>query len=185
MRPAVRPLLSCPAPPPAPWWWWTSWAGAPGIGSLCCALAQLIFWHTWHRKLALASSLAPTPADPHAAALAADCRRGTSTRDGVAIAAATLEYIAKDLGCLTLFVTHYPQVWGLSQAGFMPLAADPAWAAGPGDSRAWRKAAPRGMRSAESRVGTPPNAAQFHACIARHLSHTVRWQRWRSSCQIW
>ena len=36
--------------------------------------------------------------------------QGTSTRDGVAIAAATLEHIAKDLGCLTLFVTHYPQV---------------------------------------------------------------------------
>ena len=36
--------------------------------------------------------------------------RGTSTRDGQAIAAATLEHIVNDIKCLSLFVTHYPEV---------------------------------------------------------------------------
>ena len=36
--------------------------------------------------------------------------RGTSTHDGVAIAAATLEHLVRDAGCFTLFVTHYPSV---------------------------------------------------------------------------
>jgi DNA mismatch repair protein MSH3 len=35
--------------------------------------------------------------------------RGTSTFDGVAIAYATLSYLA-GVGCNTLFVTHYPMV---------------------------------------------------------------------------
>lgn len=39
--------------------------------------------------------------------------RGTSTRDGMAIAEATLEYIVNKIGCLCLFVTHYPEVAGL------------------------------------------------------------------------
>lgn len=36
--------------------------------------------------------------------------RGTSTQDGKAIAAATLEYFVHRIGCLLLFVTHYPEV---------------------------------------------------------------------------
>ena len=36
--------------------------------------------------------------------------RGTSTHDGVAIAAATLEHLVRDAKCFTLFVTHYPSV---------------------------------------------------------------------------
>jgi DNA mismatch repair protein MSH3 len=35
--------------------------------------------------------------------------RGTSTYDGVAIAYATLSHLA-EVGCNTLFVTHYPMV---------------------------------------------------------------------------
>ena len=36
--------------------------------------------------------------------------RGTSTHDGVAIAKATLRYVAGRIGCATLFVTHFPEV---------------------------------------------------------------------------
>ena len=36
--------------------------------------------------------------------------RGTSTRDGHAIASATLDYIVHNIKCLCLFVTHYPEV---------------------------------------------------------------------------
>eukprot|EP00897_Mesotaenium_endlicherianum_P004644 jgi/Mesen1/4207/ME000219S03329 len=41
--------------------------------------------------------------------------RGTSTHDGVAIAFATLQYLLKETGCLTLFVTHYPKIAELRQ----------------------------------------------------------------------
>lgn len=34
--------------------------------------------------------------------------RGTSTHDGIAIAYATLESFIREVGCMTLFVTHYP-----------------------------------------------------------------------------
>ncbi|CAM9167363.1 unnamed protein product, partial [Scytosiphon promiscuus] len=40
--------------------------------------------------------------------------RGTSTHDGVAIALATLRHMVRDIGCATLFVTHYPQVADLA-----------------------------------------------------------------------
>lgn len=36
--------------------------------------------------------------------------RGTSTHDGVAIAAATLEHLVRVTRCCALFVTHYPEV---------------------------------------------------------------------------
>ena len=36
--------------------------------------------------------------------------RGTSTHDGLAIAQASLHHLVAKLGCLTLFVTHYPKV---------------------------------------------------------------------------
>ncbi|XP_049860105.1 DNA mismatch repair protein Msh3-like isoform X1 [Schistocerca gregaria] len=36
--------------------------------------------------------------------------RGTSTYDGAALAAATLNYLKSKVGCLLLFVTHYPEV---------------------------------------------------------------------------
>lgn len=49
-------------------------------------------------------------ATPRSLVIMDELGRGTSTRDGVAIAAATLQHVALDVGCLTLFVTHYPQV---------------------------------------------------------------------------
>lgn len=36
--------------------------------------------------------------------------RGTSTNDGQAIALATLEYMMQELGCTTLFITHYHEI---------------------------------------------------------------------------
>jgi DNA mismatch repair protein MSH3 len=36
--------------------------------------------------------------------------RGTATFDGFAIAQAVLRHFVDDVGCLTLFVTHYPQI---------------------------------------------------------------------------
>ncbi|CAI5521744.1 unnamed protein product [Closterium sp. Naga37s-1] len=36
--------------------------------------------------------------------------RGTSTHDGLAIAYATLHYLLSKVRCLTLFVTHYPEI---------------------------------------------------------------------------
>jgi DNA mismatch repair protein MSH3 len=36
--------------------------------------------------------------------------RGTATFDGLAIAQAVLRYFVEDTQCLTLFVTHYPQI---------------------------------------------------------------------------
>ena len=41
--------------------------------------------------------------------------RGTSTHDGVAIAAATLEHMLRSTRALTLFITHYPKVARNSQ----------------------------------------------------------------------
>ncbi|XP_054715285.1 DNA mismatch repair protein Msh3-like [Uloborus diversus] len=41
--------------------------------------------------------------------------RGTSTHDGTAIAYATLEYILEKVKCLSLFVTHYPDVMELKK----------------------------------------------------------------------
>ena len=41
--------------------------------------------------------------------------RGTSTHDGVAIAQAVLDYVVRDLGCLTLFITHYQQLSALAR----------------------------------------------------------------------
>lgn len=41
--------------------------------------------------------------------------RGTSTHDGVAIAHATCAYLVRHVGCLTLFVTHYPSIAELAE----------------------------------------------------------------------
>lgn len=51
--------------------------------------------------------------------------RGTSTHDGLAIALATLEDLVARVGCLTLFVTHYPKARSLSCGCSHQLSASP------------------------------------------------------------
>ncbi|KAF2759232.1 DNA mismatch repair protein MSH3 [Pseudovirgaria hyperparasitica] len=46
-------------------------------------------------------------ATPRSLVLLDELGRGTSTHDGVAIASAVLEYVVREIGCYTLFVTHY------------------------------------------------------------------------------
>ena len=46
--------------------------------------------------------------------------RGTSTHDGLAIAVATLSYLIQHNACLTLFVTHFPEVPLSLQAALCP-----------------------------------------------------------------
>lgn len=36
--------------------------------------------------------------------------RGTATRDGIAVASATLEHLLTQRACLTLFTSHYEEV---------------------------------------------------------------------------
>jgi DNA mismatch repair protein MSH3 len=46
-------------------------------------------------------------ATPRSLVILDELGRGTSTHDGVAIAQAVLDYVIRDLQCLTLFITHY------------------------------------------------------------------------------
>lgn len=43
--------------------------------------------------------------------------RGTATRDGIAVASATLEHLLEARQCLTLFTTHYPEIWRALERG--------------------------------------------------------------------
>eukprot|EP00045_Choanoeca_perplexa_P010758 m.111402 g.111402 ORF g.111402 m.111402 type:complete len:1062 (+) comp15382_c0_seq4:58-3243(+) len=49
-------------------------------------------------------------ASPRSLVILDELGRGTSTHDGVAIAYATLKYLVTKVGCMTLFVTHYPSL---------------------------------------------------------------------------
>eukprot|EP00873_Tetraselmis_striata_P036058 jgi/Tetstr1/456322/TSEL_004102.t1 len=55
-------------------------------------------------------------ATPRSLVIIDELGRGTSTHDGVAIASATLEHLLAAQRCLTLFVTHYPQLGALAAA---------------------------------------------------------------------
>uniref|UniRef100_A0ABM5FTJ0 DNA mismatch repair protein Msh3 isoform X2 n=1 Tax=Pogona vitticeps TaxID=103695 RepID=A0ABM5FTJ0_9SAUR len=55
-------------------------------------------------------------ATSHSLVILDELGRGTSTHDGIAIAYATLEYFIRDVGSLTLFVTHYPPLCELERA---------------------------------------------------------------------
>lgn len=67
--------------------------------------AKVELWHT---------SYILKHATPRSLVVLDELGRGTSTHDGVAIALATLRHVVRDLGCATLFVTHYPQVADLA-----------------------------------------------------------------------
>eukprot|EP00890_Picochlorum_soloecismus_P001707 jgi/Picsp_1/2537/NSC_00768-R1_dna mismatch repair protein len=49
-------------------------------------------------------------ATPNSLVVCDELGRGTSTKQGLAIAGATLRYLCKSIGCATLFVTHYPEI---------------------------------------------------------------------------
>jgi DNA mismatch repair protein MSH3 len=49
-------------------------------------------------------------ATPRSLVVLDEIGRGTATFDGFAIAQAVLRYFVDQTGCLTLFVTHYPQI---------------------------------------------------------------------------
>lgn len=55
-------------------------------------------------------------ATPRSLVIMDELGRGTSTHDGVAIAHATCSYLVHTVGCITLFVTHYPSIAELAAA---------------------------------------------------------------------
>jgi len=55
-------------------------------------------------------------ATPRSLVIIDELGRGTATHDGLAIALASLQALLEDNRCLTLFVTHYPQVHELEIA---------------------------------------------------------------------
>ena len=64
---------------------------------------------TFLEEMSEASTILET-CTPRSLVIMDELGRGTSTHDGVAIAAATLEHLVRDARCFTLFVTHYPSV---------------------------------------------------------------------------
>ena len=55
-------------------------------------------------------------ATPRSLVILDELGRGTSTHDGVAIAQAVLDYVVRDLNCLTLFITHYQALASVERA---------------------------------------------------------------------
>ncbi|KAI5294816.1 Mismatch repair protein msh3 [Ascosphaera acerosa] len=55
-------------------------------------------------------------ATPRSLVILDELGRGTSTHDGVAIAQAVLDYVTRELGCLTLFITHYQHLTAMQRA---------------------------------------------------------------------
>ena len=69
---------------------------------------------TFLEEMAEAASIARA-ASPRSLILFDELGRGTSTRDGAAIAAAVARFAAEKLRCVTLFITHYPEVAELAR----------------------------------------------------------------------
>ena len=68
---------------------------------------------TFLEEMAEAASIARA-ATPHSLIIFDELGRGTSTRDGAAIAAAVARHAAQSLRCVTIFITHYPEVADLA-----------------------------------------------------------------------
>jgi DNA mismatch repair protein MSH3 len=78
-------------------------------------LQALTQWHL--RRLTRLCTLLPlqvlASATRRSLVIMDELGRGTATHDGVAIASATLQFLVQCVQCLTLFVTHYPEVAAL------------------------------------------------------------------------
>jgi len=72
---------------------------------------------TFLEEMSEASAVLET-CTPRSLVIMDELGRGTSTHDGVAIAAATLEHLVRNAACFTLFVTHYPSVARDVQANY-------------------------------------------------------------------
>lgn len=55
-------------------------------------------------------------ATPRSLVILDELGRGTSTHDGVAIASAVLDYIVRQIKCLTLFITHYQNLSNMAKS---------------------------------------------------------------------
>lgn len=64
---------------------------------------------TFLEELAEASQIL-TKATKSSLVIVDELGRGTSSSDGYSIAAATMKYLASEIGCASLFVTHYPEI---------------------------------------------------------------------------
>ncbi|KAL6770467.1 hypothetical protein ACKKBF_B31365 [Auxenochlorella protothecoides x Auxenochlorella symbiontica] len=99
---------------------------------------------TFLEELGEASAIL-SQATPASLVILDELGRGTSTEDGVALARATLEHLATRTRCLTMFVTHYPEV---------PAAA--------AREEGLRVAVRLGRMAVLERGGTPPSVAFLH-----------------------
>ena len=68
---------------------------------------------TFLEEMAEAASIARA-ATPHSLIIFDELGRGTSTRDGAAIATAVARFAAQSLRCVGFFITHYPEVGDLA-----------------------------------------------------------------------
>lgn len=72
-----------------------------------------------------------TPHPPRSLVIIDELGRGTATHDGVSIACATLSHLVRHTRCLTIFVSHFPEVAALARhrSGSSSGGSSPAGAA--------------------------------------------------------
>ncbi|KDD73896.1 MutS domain V protein, partial [Helicosporidium sp. ATCC 50920] len=96
-------------------------------------------------------------ATPRSLAILDELGRGTSTRDGLAIASATLHYLATRVKCACLFVTHHPEVAALARE--LPALVAPYYMSYA--EQAGKEAGPRG----EPAGASPPSIAFLYKAV--------------------